>query len=158
MSTTVELLTALQNSFLGRAIGQSNHLVGAGSQVFHILGFVFLLASVIFINLRLLKLVLPGVPLPQLAKEPLRLLWGGFIFASVSGALMFISAPTLYYANPGFIAKEWFYVAAIVFQVAVYQRVLKTENPGKPLVWLSVILSFFLWFGVGMAGRAIGYV
>jgi hypothetical protein len=158
MSTYVEVLTSLQNSFLGQAIGQSNHLVGATSQVFHILGFVFLLASVIFINLRLLGLVLANVPLREVSRQPIRLLWGGFFFASVSGFLMFLSAPTLYYANPAFVTKEVLYVLAVVFQVVLYQTVVKQEKPARWLVWSSVLLSFFLWFGVGLAGRAIGYV
>ncbi|MDR3213456.1 MAG: hypothetical protein LBT71_06010 [Azoarcus sp.] len=156
--SAVDVLTSLQNSFLGQAIGQSNHLVGATAQVFHILGFIFLLAAVIFINLRLLGLVLPNVPLREVSKQPIQFLWGGFFFASVSGLLMFISVPTLYYANPAFISKLVLYGLAIVFQLALYQRVLKTEHPSKVLVWVSVALSFFLWFGVGLTGRAIGYV
>jgi hypothetical protein len=158
MSTTVEVLTALQNSFLGQAIGQSNHLVGATAQVFHILGFVFLLASVIFINLRLLGVVLKTVPVPQVTRDPLWLLWGGFASASISGLLMFLSAPLLYYANPAFEAKVVLYVSAIIFQFALYHRVIKSENPSSSLALVSVVLSLFLWFGVGLTGRAIGYV
>ncbi|MDR1461554.1 MAG: hypothetical protein LBI68_00155 [Azoarcus sp.] len=158
MSSTVEVLTALQNSFLGQAIGQSNHLVGATSQVFHILGFVSLLAAVIFINLRLLGLALPNMPLKEVSRQAVKFIWIGFFFASTSGFLMFLSAPTLYYANPAFLAKITLYTLAIVFQVLLYQRVVKLANPGKFLVWTNVLLSFFLWFGVSLTGRAIGYV
>ncbi|MDR1854016.1 MAG: hypothetical protein LBR05_03815 [Azoarcus sp.] len=156
--STLDVLTALAASPLGQAIGQSNHLVGATAQVFHILGFVALLASVVFINLRLLGRVLPNVPLQEVVRLPVKFIWWGFGFASVSGLLMFIAVPTLYYANPAFILKLVLYVLAIVFQIVLYQYTLRQKNPEKSLVLASVALSVILWFGVGLAGRAIGYV
>ncbi|MBI4986074.1 MAG: hypothetical protein HZC24_12240 [Rhodocyclales bacterium] len=54
MSATLEVLNTLQNSFIGQSVAKSNHLVGATFQVFHVLGFIVLLASVVLVNLRLL--------------------------------------------------------------------------------------------------------
>lgn len=156
--STVEVLTALQNSALGDAIGKSDHLVGAAAQVFHVLGFVFLLASVILINLRLSGLVLKSQSIPQVAKEPTRLIWAGLAFAVISGILMFLSAPLLYYTNPAFIAKIWLLVAAVILQVTLYRHVTTRETPSPLLAKASVVLSIFLWFGVGVTGRAIGFI
>lgn len=156
--STVEVLTALQSSALGHAIAKSDHLVGATAQIFHVLGFVFLLAAVIFINLRLAGLALPNLPVPQVAREPKRLIWLGLAFAIVSGVLMFLSAPLLYFANPAFILKIWLLVAAIVLQLTLYRHVTSLDQPKPIYAKLSVLGSIVLWFGVGLAGRAIGFV
>jgi hypothetical protein len=156
--STVEVLTALQNSPLGAAIGKSDHLVGAAAQVFHVLGFIFLLASIILINLRLSGLALKELSIPQVAKEPTRLIWAGLAFAVISGILMFLSAPLLYYTNPAFVAKIWLLVSAVVLQVTLYRQVTTRENPNPWLAKISIFLSIFLWFGVGVTGRAIGYI
>jgi hypothetical protein len=156
--STVEVLTALQNSPLGEAIGKSDHLFGAAAQIFHVLGFIFLLASVILINLRLSGLVLGNQSIPQVAKEPTRFIWAGLAFAVTSGILMFLSAPLLYYTNPAFVAKIWLLAAAVVLQVTLYRHVTTRENPSPLLAKASIALSLFLWFGVGVTGRAIGYI
>ncbi|UCV01663.1 DUF6644 family protein [Dechloromonas denitrificans] len=156
--STLEVLTALQNSPLGYAIGKTDHLVGAAAQVFHVLGFVFLLASVILINLRLSGFALTGLSIPQVAKEPTRLIWAGLAFAVISGILMFLSAPLLYYTNPAFVAKIWLLAAAVLLQVTLYRRVTTRENPNPVLAKASVVLSILLWFGVGVTGRAIGFI
>lgn len=156
--STVEVLTALQNTFLGQAIGKSDHLYGAAAQVFHVLGFVILLASVVLINLRLAGFAFNAQSIPQVAKEPTRLIWGGLTFAVISGVLMFFSAPLIYYSNSAFIAKLWLLLAAVVLQVTLYRKVTRSETPNPLHAKLSIGLSIFLWFGVGVTGRAIGFI
>lgn len=156
--STVEVLTSLQNSALGHAIAKSDHLVGAAAQVFHVLGFVVLLAAVVLINLRLSGVALQGQSIPNVAREPLRLVWLGLALAVISGILMFVSAPLLYYANPAFVAKIWLLGAAVLLQVTLYRRVVASERPSRLLARSAVLLSILLWFGVGVTGRAIGYI
>ncbi|WP_234085176.1 DUF6644 family protein [Azonexus sp. R2A61] len=158
MSSTFEILTTLQNTALAHAIAKSDHLVGATAQVFHILGFIFLLAAVVFINLRLAGVVLGNQSIPSLSRQPKLLIWGGLVSAVVSGILMFISAPTLYFYNPAFIAKIWILVAAIFLQFTIYRHVTNQEKPSPALAKVSIVLSVVLWFGVGLTGRAIGFV
>lgn len=156
--STVEVLTSLQNSALGHAIAKSDHLVGAAAQVFHVLGFVVLLAAVVLINLRLSGVALQGQSIPNVAREPLRLVWLGLALAVITGILMFVSAPLLYYANPAFVAKIWLLGAAVLLQVTLYRRVVASERPSRLLARSAVLLSILLWFGVGVTGRAIGYI
>jgi hypothetical protein len=158
MSATLEVLNVLQNSFIGQSVAKSNHLVGATFQVFHVLGFIVLLASVAIVNLRLLGFGLRAQTAPQIAAETNRLIWLGFGFAVLSGIGMFFSAVELYYFNPAFKLKLLILVAATVLQVTLFKKVTATETPNPTLVKLSVLLSVVLWFGVGLAGRAIGYV
>lgn len=156
--STVEVLTALQNSALGHAIGKSDHLVGAAAQIFHVLGFVVLLASLVLINLRLAGIALKSESIPQLSREPLKLIWLGLASAVTSGILMFVSAPLLYWANPAFILKLWLLAGAVLLQVTLYRHVIGQETPSPLLAKSAIALSLLLWFGVGVAGRAIGFI
>ena len=49
-------------------------------------------------------------------------------------------------------------VLAVVVQVALYNRVAAKESPQPLLARGTVAFSLVLWFGVGLAGRAIGFV
>ncbi|MBI4986073.1 MAG: hypothetical protein HZC24_12235 [Rhodocyclales bacterium] len=76
----------------------------------------------------------------------------------VSGTAMFFSAVELYYFNPAFKLKIAVLLAAAVLQLTLFRKVTATDTPNPALVKVSVLLSIVLWFGVGLAGRAIGYV
>jgi len=156
--STLEVLIQIQDSALAHAVSKSDHLVGAGLQIFHVLGFVLLLASLLLINLRLLGLAFKGYALPQVSREPVRVIWWGLAVAVLSGTLMFVASPTLYFYKPVFLFKIALLLVAIVLQAALYNRIAAQESPSPLLARLSVLLSIVLWFGVGLAGRAIGFV
>jgi small-conductance mechanosensitive channel len=156
--STLELLLKIQDSALAHAVSKSDHLVGAGLQIFHVLGFVLLLASLLLINLRLVGLAFERHSLPLLAKEPLRLIWLGLAVAVLSGVLMFVASPTLYFYKPVFLFKIVLLALAVLLQVLLYNRIVAREFPNPLLARATVVLSMVLWFGVGLAGRAIGFV
>ncbi len=52
--STAQVLTAIQNSAVAHAVSKTNHMVGAGLQIVHVLGFILLLSSIVLISLRLL--------------------------------------------------------------------------------------------------------
>lgn len=158
MSTTLAILEYLQGTPLAHSISKSNHLVGATSQLFHVFGFVILLASLVLINLRLLGLALPGQSVTQVSGQPNKLIWLGLALAVISGALMFIATPLLYFGNPAFRLKILLLGVAIVLQATLYRHVTSRDDPSPALAKLSVAASVLLWFGVGLAGRAIGFV
>jgi small-conductance mechanosensitive channel len=134
---------------VAHAISKSHHLVGAGLQVVHIIGFVALLAAALLLALRQFGLALPGVPRERLDREIGRILWIGLGFAVFSGTLMFISSPLLYFYNRAF---EW---KLVLLAVAVLVQWLLFRSAQRGLL---VAASLALWFGVGIAGRAIGFV
>src|SRR4029077_4526949 len=103
--TTTDVLNLIQASALSHAISKSNHLLIAGFQVFHVIGFVLLLAALVLISLRLLGLILQQQTVPQVARQALGLLWSGLALAVISGALMFIGSPRHYFYNPAFDVK-----------------------------------------------------
>ena len=156
--TVTSILDRIQNSLLSHAISQSDHLVIAGFQVIHVIGFVVLLAALVLVSLRLLGVVLTRQPVPQVTGQALRLLWTGLALAVASGSLMFIGSPRHYFYNPAFEIKMGLLLAAVIVQAALFHRIARAERAGPWLTRASVVLSLALWFAVSMAGRAIGFV
>ena len=151
------VLTAIQNSAVAHAISKSDHLVAAGLQIVHILGFVILLGSLVLISLRILGLVFTRTPLEQVARDAIRLIWIGLAIAVISGTLMFVSSPKLYYYNWAFELKMLLFVVAVALQVTLFRKVA-TKERSPSFAKISVTLSLVAWFSIGMAGRAIGFV
>jgi hypothetical protein len=156
--TSADALSFIQSTPLSHAISKSNHLLIAGFQVFHVIGFVLLLAALVLISLRLLGLILQQQPVPEVARQALRLLWSGLALAVISGTLMFIGSPRHYFYNPAFDVKMLLLVAAVIIQTVLFRKVANSSAPRPWLARASVAVSLAMWFAVSMAGRAIGFV
>lgn len=156
--STAEILTAIQNSAVAHAVSKSNHMVGAGLQIVHVLGFILLLSSIVLICLRLLGLAFAQQPIARVGRDATRLIWLGLGLTVASGTLMFVSSPRLYFYNPAFELKMLLLIAAVLVQVLLLRRVCAAESPTPVLARLTVALSLAAWFGVGLAGRIIGFI
>jgi len=125
----------------------------------HILALAVLLGTVIIVSLRLL-----GVGFTQ------RAVWdvysglaglrnGALLIMIATGFLLFCSEAMKCYENPPFWAKMIMLLAAILFQYTALRAT--AHRPDAPLKRIraasAALLSLFLWFGVGTAGRAIGF-
>lgn len=156
--STLDLLTQIQNSAVAHAISKSNHLVGAGLQIVHVIGLVILLASLVLISLRVLGLVFKQQIAPQIAQEATRLVWLGLALTVISGVLMFVASPKLYFYNWAFQLKMLLVLAAAIIQIALFRKVAASDSPNPAFARVSVALSLICWFGVAMAGRMIGFI
>jgi hypothetical protein len=156
--TIVDVLTAIQNNGFARAITKSNHLVIAVLQIVHVFAFLLLLSSLVLMSLRLLGLVLQRQSIPQVTRGPTRLFWVGLSLAGITGVLMFVTGTKHYYYNRAFDAKMLLLLAAVVVQLALFRRVAVSESPHPALARVAVALSLAFWFGIAIAGRAIGFV
>lgn len=156
--TIAEVLAGIARLPLSRAIARANHLVTAGLQVVHVIGFVLLLASLLLITLRMLGLALTRQSVPQVAAETSRLLWLGVVLVISTGILMFLSGPTHYFYNRAFDVKMLLLLAALLVHVSLLQRLVKRDGPPTILARMTALLSLLLWFGVSWAGRAIAFV
>jgi hypothetical protein len=151
------VLTAIQNSAIAHAISKSNHLVAAGLQIVHVLGFVVLLASLVLLSLRLLGLVFKKQPIEQVSRDAIRLIWWGLAVAVISGTLMFVSSPKLYFFKEVFQLKMLLLIVAVLVQVTLFRKVVAGSH--SPSFARSIVaLSLVCWFGISMAGRAIGFM
>jgi hypothetical protein len=68
----------------------------------------------------------------------------------ISGALLVTAEPMKCYYNAAFRLKMVLFAAALLFTFAVRWRRLDSR-------WAAAV-SLSLWFGVGLAGRAIGFL
>jgi len=156
--TIRQILAAIQHSEWVRRITKSDHLVIAAFQIVHVFGILLLLSSMILVNLRLLGWVLPRESIPAIAREAAPLFWSGLALAVLSGALMFATGTEHYFYNPAFEAKMAMLAASIAVQLGLFRSVARRESPRPAVARVTVALSMALWFGVAIAGRAIGFV
>jgi hypothetical protein len=122
----------------------------------HLLGLAILGGTVLLINLALLGIRLRRGDTQDLARELRPLFLGSLVTMIVSGVLLMSSEALKCYYNPAFRLKMLLLLLAVVFSFTVCPRVLQ----GAPSVWTRVtaMVSLILWLGVGLAGRAIGFI
>jgi len=154
--TVDAVLSAIENSAIAHAISKSNHLVAASLQVVHVLGFITLLAALVLVSLRLLRWTFNDQSLADISRDANRLLAVGLTLVIASGLLMFVATPQLYFYKPAFELKMLMFVGAVLLQFTLLRR-LSSSDARQWVVRTVVAVSLFAWFGIGFAGRMIGF-
>lgn len=147
------------NSNFGHAVRDSVWLFPA-VEICHLLGLGVLGGTVLLLNLRLMNLRFPNEPVAELAQDVQPLMIGSLAVMLISGFFLFSSEAVKMYGNVAFRYKMLFLLLAILYTFTVYRKVVMSAEGHVRLVWRisAAVLSLVLWAGVGMAGRAIGYV
>lgn len=156
--TTFDVLNWVQDSALAHAISKTDHLVGAGLQIIHVMGLVALLASLVLISLRLMGVAFKHQPMSDIAREATKLVWLGLALTALSGTLMFIATPKLYFYNPAFRLKILLFFVAVIIQLALFRKASTETSTSPVLARATVSVSLLAWFSVAMAGRMIGFI
>jgi len=124
-------------------------------ETIHLFGLVLLLGTVLILSLRLLGLLMPHQPIPELARALRRYTALGLAIMLPSGVLMFVATAIRCYGNTSFWVKMCFLAAALAFHFTYFQKTLHSGNSQNAR--LTACGALFLWFGVGAAGRSIGF-
>lgn len=148
----------LQNTALGLALRGASPALILVIQIAHVLGLILLLTTLVLVNLRLLGLGLARQPLQQLLQSTRWSLRTGLLLTIASGALLYLSAPVSYIANPAFVPKMLLLLSALLLQACLYLTVIGRTNISPIVARSTAVLSLALWFSVGLTGRAIGFV
>jgi hypothetical protein len=156
--SVVAFLSRLQASGLSHSIAQANHMLVASLQIVHVFGFIFLIAPVILIGLRVSGLVLRDQPLRSLLGPCRRFSLLGLAMSLGSGFVMFLSAPLHYYQNWAFDSKMLLLIAALLVYALALTVAKSVDSPRGIAATVAVSASVLLWIAVCMAGRAIGFV
>jgi len=122
----------------------------------HLLGLAILGGTVLLVNLGLLGIRLRREDTQGFARELRPLFVGSLVTMIVSGVILMSSEALKCYYNPAFRLKMLLLLIAVVFSFTAYPRVLQVA----PSAWtrLTAVVSLMLWLGVGLAGRAIGFI
>jgi hypothetical protein len=129
-------------------------------ETIHILSLTVMYAAMIIIDLRLIGLGMRKQSVSLLAKSLEPYMDWGLIIMLVSGFLLFTSEALKSYANDGFRVKMVILVPAVLFQYTLFRWVIRRDDSKRSVAldWSVSVLSTVLWLGVGIGGRAIGFV
>jgi hypothetical protein len=153
-----QVLFEVQKSRFAHGLAESNHMLVAVLQIIHVFGFIFLLAPLILIALRVLGLVLREQPLHELLRQPRALSLTGLAMTLSTGLLMFLTAPLHYYNNWAFDTKMLLLLAALTAYAVLFLGVVPRHSTHPTLAKFTVAVSVLLWVSVCAAARAIGFV
>lgn len=129
-------------------------------EMVHLLALSLLGGAILVLGLRMLGAILVRQPVARVAGSLAPLLLAGLLTMVCSGALLVADEPLRYYANAAFRAKMLLLTIAVICGVPVYRAARREADRSSHPRWLgwAAILSFALWLGVGLAGRAIGVI
>jgi hypothetical protein len=126
---------------------------------FHLFALTVLLGSLVVLVLRQFGLVYKTQAISEVANA-LRP-WNRWSLAVMltSGILLFLSEAMKCYGNTSFRVKMLFLFAALLFQFTIYNRTVVSEDKVAPVGGkIAAAVALCLWFGVGLAGRGIGFL
>jgi hypothetical protein len=126
---------------------------------FHLFALTVLLGTLVVLALRQFGLIYKSQTISEVAAA-LRP-WNRWSLAVMlaSGILLFLSEAMKCYGNIPFRFKMLFLFFALLFQFTIYNRMVKNEGASAPVGGkIAAAVALCLWFGVGLAGRAIGFL
>jgi hypothetical protein len=126
----------------------------------HLLGLAAFGGAILIVDLRLLGIGLRRQPISRVARELSPILWGSLGVMLISGALLVMTGPMKYYHSPSFRLKMLFLLLALAFYSTLHRSLVKSNADIVSSGWskTAAVVSLALWLGVGLAGRAIGFL
>ena len=129
-------------------------------EAIHLLGLTVLLGVMVIVSLRLFGFILKHESTRDLATDLRPFTWTSIITMLVTGYLLFASEALKCFDSPSFRFKMVCLFLALIFQVTVYHKATTSDrvdsHPG--FARITAVLALVLWFGVGLGGRAIGFL
>ena len=129
----------------------------------HVLTLAVFAGTILFVDLRLLGVALPHVPVSRVTRSLLPLTVGAFAVMVLTGLLLFYAKPFEYYHNFAFRAKVVFLLLAaaniFIFHGRVQADAARWDAEPLPPMGArrSAALSLLAWVLVIGAGRAMAY-
>jgi hypothetical protein len=127
-------------------------------EMIHLLGLTMLLGSLMVLNLRLFGVGMLRQKTSDLARDLNAWLVTGLALILGTGVLLFFGEPMKLFGSPSFLVKMGLLFLAIVLQFTLFRRVADSNGSSPGMDKFAATLSLLLWFGVGLAGRAIGFL
>jgi len=161
MSSIIEIAQAIQDSSIGVAIAEST-VVFPVIETVHLLGLALSVGLLLIVDLRLLGLVLPKVPVATVHHQLRRWIFTGFTFTFVSGALLFWAEAGQVIVNYAFIAHGIFILLGIAnaafFEIRLVPGAADWKESLPGAARFAGAASLSAWFLVLVSGRLIPYL
>ncbi len=157
-----DLLNQIENSGIGTAIRESTWLFPT-IETLHVLTIVLVVGSIMVVDLRLINVASRVRPVSELMNEVLPFTWIAFVFAAITGSLLFTSAAVKYAANWPFRAKMLLLIAAginmAIFHLGSYRKVALWDRASITPTGARIagFVSLAIWVTVVGCGRWIGF-
>ena len=129
----------------------------------HVLAAATVFGTIFIVDLRLLGVPNTRRPFTRVSDEMLKLTWGAFFVALVTGALMFAANANTYVANTAFRCKMVALLLAglnmAIFQLVTFRTVgnWNTDARAPAAARLAGMLSILVWLSVIFFARWIGF-
>jgi hypothetical protein len=129
------------------------------TETIHILALVVLLGSILLLDLRLLGLGVRKFTPLRISSELHTYIGWALAVILVTGWLLFMAEPLKAYDNMAFLPKMTLLFLAILFHYTLFRKASSLDTLSIPVMAkFAAFVSLFLWFGIGVMGRAIGFV
>ncbi|HEY0340976.1 MAG TPA: DUF6644 family protein, partial [Steroidobacteraceae bacterium] len=129
----------------------------------HVMALSVVFGTIMIVDLRLLGVASTHRPFARMSAELLRITWGAFTVAALTGALMFMTNARVYAANTSFRVKMVLLLLAGINMaffhltagrsVALWDKERSAPRIGRA----TAALSLSLWIAIIFAGRVIGF-
>lgn len=147
------------SSWVGETVRGSKYLFPIFEAI-HLLGLTILLGIMVIVSMRLFGLILTYMPTKELARNLAPYTTWSIITMLVTGFLLFASEALKCFDSPSFRFKMVSLILALIFQLTIYRKATTSDkadsSPG--FARFTAVLAIVLWFGVGLGGRAIGFL
>ena len=153
---------ALEDSPVGQYI-QASTWAFPTIECLHVVSIVTVIGTIVVMDLRLLGVASKESPVTAIERDTLRLTWGAFVVAMITGALLFVSKAVDYMVNPFFLSKMvLIFLAGVnmaVFHVFTWPSVgtWDSDRAAPRSAKIAAGLSLGLWVTVVFVARAIGF-
>jgi hypothetical protein len=129
-------------------------------ETIHLLALAVLGGSVLIIDLRLLGIVFQQESTRTISRGLLRLVVGSLLIMILSGVALLSEEAMKCYYSPAFRWKMALLATVVTFWLTLHRKALQQADSNPPTLWSRAVavLSLALWLGVGIAGRAIGFL
>jgi hypothetical protein len=132
-------------------------------QTIHILSVAIVFSSAVLVDLRLWRLLNRDVPLPEITRRFLPVIWPVLAVLLITGAILIVGEPRRSLQNSTFYIKMGLLAFAILLTAWLQWSVSSSPNfwekdRGRRMVGqLAASVSILVWCGILFAGRWIAY-
>ncbi len=128
-------------------------------ETFHLLALTLLFGAVLVLNMRLCGLMMKHQPVQQVARDLSPWAFWSLVVILATGLMLFASEAMKCYASVPFQVKMTFLFLALVFHFTIHRKITRSDREPHRAVGVVIGgINFLLWMGVGLGGRAIGFL